>query len=155
MSQNRHRSHESRPESMQSGKPSSTPIAVDSSAARPGSEVELGSRSVQPGAKDASRTDSTGPDAAADRDSLRCPCHTQGATECTTHQTTTSASMEMESLWSIDQVAAYLQVPVQTLRTWRKHRTGPGAARIGKYLRYDPTNVRAWVADRAREATDD
>lgn len=63
--------------------------------------------------------------------------------------------MEVESLWSIDQVAAYLKVPVQTLRTWRKHRTGPRAARIGKHLRYDPNQVRAWVAQRSAEATDD
>ncbi|WP_374199520.1 helix-turn-helix transcriptional regulator [Glycomyces sp. YM15] len=113
----------------------------------------VGSRSVQPGAKAASGTDSTGPDAAADRDSLRCPCHTQGATACTNLQTTASA--EVESLWSIDQVAAYLKVPVQTLRAWRKHRTGPPAARIGRHLRYDPAQVRAWVADRVREASDD
>jgi len=117
--------------------------------------VELGSHTVQPGAKGASGTDRTGPDAAANRDSLRYPCHTQGAIECTTHQTTTGASMEVESLWSIDQVAAYLKVPVQTLRTWRKHRTGPRAARIGKHLRYDPAHVRAWVAQRSAEASDD
>jgi excisionase family DNA binding protein len=61
----------------------------------------------------------------------------------------------VESLWSIDQVAAYLKVPVQTLRTWRKHRTGPRAARIGRHLRFDPAHVRAWVADRVREASDD
>jgi DNA-binding transcriptional MerR regulator len=61
----------------------------------------------------------------------------------------------VESLWSIDQVAAYLKIPAQTLRTWRKHRTGPPAARIGKHPRYDPAHVRAWVADRVREASND
>ncbi|MDA1362534.1 helix-turn-helix domain-containing protein [Glycomyces luteolus] len=101
-----------------------------------------------------SRPNSPPSSASADRDSLRCPCHTQGATACTTHPTT-GTNTELESLWSIDQVAAYLKVPVQTLRAWRKHRTGPPAARIGKHLRYDPAHVRSWVADRVREASDD
>jgi len=141
-----------RTESLEAQKSSSTGVAADSLEARPGSEVELGSRSVQPGAKGAAGTDSTGPDAAADRDSLRCPCHTQGATACTNHHAT---GTPVESLWSIGQVAAYLKVPVQTLRAWRKHRTGPPAARIGRHLRYDPAQVRSWVADRVREAIDD
>jgi len=37
-------------------------------------------------------------------------------------------------------------VPVQTLYAWRKTRTGPPAARIGKHLRYDPDAVRAWFS---------
>ncbi|MEU5874262.1 helix-turn-helix domain-containing protein [Glycomyces sp. NPDC047369] len=49
-----------------------------------------------------------------------------------------------EPLWSIDQAAAYLKVPVETLRTWRKHRTGPAAAKVGRHLRFDPARVRAW-----------
>lgn len=154
MNTSRHHSRTARIESSQPRKPRSTPGGVDSEAARPGSEVELFSRSVQPGAEGASGSDSTGPDAAADRDALRCPCHTQGATECTNHQTT-APNAAVESLWSIDQVAAYLKVPVQTLRTWRKHRTGPPAARIGRHLRYDPAHVRAWVARRSGEAVDD
>jgi len=48
-------------------------------------------------------------------------------------------------LWSVADVSAYLGVPVQTLYAWRKARTGPPAARIGKHLRYDPDAVRAWV----------
>jgi DNA-binding transcriptional regulator YiaG len=152
MSTGRHRSHTAPAESPLPRKTSSTAVAVDSAAALQGSEVELGSRSVQPGAKGASGTDSTGPDAAADRDSLRCPCRAQGATECTNlHAISTPA----ESLWSIDQVATYLNVPVQTLRTWRKHQTGPPAARIGRHLRYDPAHVRSWIARRSAEATDD
>ena len=49
-----------------------------------------------------------------------------------------------ESLWTVDQVAEYLQVPVETLYAWRKKRTGPPAGRVGKHLRYDPDDVRAW-----------
>ena len=65
------------------------------------------------------------------------------------------ATALVESLWTIDQVATYLKIPVQTLRTWRKNKTGPAAARIGKHLRYDPDQVRAWVARQAGEAADD
>ncbi|MEU1753997.1 helix-turn-helix domain-containing protein [Micromonospora matsumotoense] len=47
-------------------------------------------------------------------------------------------------LWTVDDVSAHLGVPVQTLYTWRKRRTGPPAARVGRHLRYDPDAVRAW-----------
>jgi excisionase family DNA binding protein len=49
-----------------------------------------------------------------------------------------------EPLWSVHDAAAYLRVPVETLYRWRKRRCGPPAARIGKHLRYDPADVRAW-----------
>lgn len=55
----------------------------------------------------------------------------------------------LEPLWDIEDVAAYLRVPPQTLYHWRKKRTGPPAARVGKHLRYDPAAVRAWFADQA------
>jgi excisionase family DNA binding protein len=54
-----------------------------------------------------------------------------------------------ERLWTVEDVARYLGVPVETLYRWRKVRYGPPAARIGRYLRYDPAAVRAWVQDRA------
>jgi DNA-binding transcriptional MerR regulator len=48
-------------------------------------------------------------------------------------------------LWTVQEVAEYLQVPVQTLHSWRSQGSGPPAKRIGKYLRYQPTDVLAWV----------
>lgn len=53
-----------------------------------------------------------------------------------------------ESLWSIQEVAEYLNVPVETLRVWRKKNSGPKAGRMGKHLRYDPEHVREWFRDR-------
>ena len=47
-------------------------------------------------------------------------------------------------LWTVEDVSAYLGVPVQTLYTWRKRRIGPPAGRVGRHLRYDPDAVRAW-----------
>ena len=54
-----------------------------------------------------------------------------------------------EPLWDVEDVAAYLRVPVETLYRWRKQRTGPRAARVGRHLRYDPSDVRAWLRERA------
>ncbi len=50
-----------------------------------------------------------------------------------------------ESFWTVTEVAAYLRVPVETLYAWRKRHYGPPAARLGRHLRYDPADVRAWV----------
>ncbi|MEV6845453.1 helix-turn-helix domain-containing protein [Actinoplanes sp. NPDC051411] len=57
-----------------------------------------------------------------------------------------------EKLWEIEQVAAYLAVPVQTLYAWRKRNYGPPAGRVGRHLRYDPADVRAWFARQTQEA---
>jgi excisionase family DNA binding protein len=54
----------------------------------------------------------------------------------------------VQPLWTVDDTATYLGVPVETLYAWRKKRTGPPAARVGKHLRYDPDTVRAWFAAR-------
>lgn len=53
----------------------------------------------------------------------------------------------VEPAWTIEDVAAYLRVSVETVRTWRKKRTGPPGRRAGKHLRYDPERVRAWLND--------
>jgi excisionase family DNA binding protein len=42
-------------------------------------------------------------------------------------------------------VAELLGVPVETLYQWRRKRTGPRGFRVGRHLRYDPDDVRAWV----------
>jgi predicted DNA-binding transcriptional regulator AlpA len=48
-------------------------------------------------------------------------------------------------LWSVQDVAGFLQVPVQTLYSWRVRGEGPPALKIGKYLRYRPEDVQRWV----------
>ncbi|MGC1210778.1 MAG: helix-turn-helix domain-containing protein [Micromonospora sp.] len=60
-----------------------------------------------------------------------------------------SPALVIERLWSVHEVAAYLRVPVETLYQWRKRKYGPPAARVGKHLRYDPEDVRAWFRERA------
>jgi hypothetical protein len=53
------------------------------------------------------------------------------------------ASMD-QSLWTVQDVSAYLGVPVSTLYQWRTTGYGPAARRVGKYLRYKPDEVAAW-----------
>lgn len=45
-------------------------------------------------------------------------------------------------------VSAFLSVPVTTLHQWRYYGTGPEAFRVGKHLRYDPAAVRRWLVER-------
>ncbi|MCM0675326.1 helix-turn-helix domain-containing protein [Micromonospora phytophila] len=51
-------------------------------------------------------------------------------------------------LWTVEEVSAYLGLPVATLCQWRHRCVGPRAFRVGRHLRYDPADVRAWLVDR-------
>lgn len=55
----------------------------------------------------------------------------------------------IEPLWSVQEVSAFLGVPVGTLYQWRYRRIGPRAARVGRHLRYRPADVRAWLDQQA------
>lgn len=59
-----------------------------------------------------------------------------------------SARPTCDRLWTIDDVSAFLGVPVQTLYQWRHRSDGPPCMRLGKHLRFDPDQVRAWVASK-------
>jgi len=61
----------------------------------------------------------------------------------------TTAIRSAERLWSAEDVSAFLGVPVESLYQWRKRKYGPPAARVGRYLRYDPADVRAWFRAQA------
>ncbi|MFJ4808204.1 helix-turn-helix domain-containing protein [Streptomyces longwoodensis] len=47
-----------------------------------------------------------------------------------------------------DDIAEMFEVPLETVYQWRRKRTGPPGFRIGKHLRYDPADVRAYVSQR-------
>ncbi len=55
----------------------------------------------------------------------------------------------MEKLLSVEEVAEFLGVPVNTLYQWRHKGTGPTAFRVGRFLRYDPVDVREWLSEHA------
>ncbi|GAA0668618.1 hypothetical protein GCM10009535_55640 [Streptomyces thermocarboxydovorans] len=37
---------------------------------------------------------------------------------------------------------------VETVYQWRRKRIGPPGFRVGRYLRFDPVAVQAWVTER-------
>lgn len=51
-----------------------------------------------------------------------------------------------ERLWGVREVAEFLGVPPATLYQWRYHGYGPRGRRVGRYVRYDPSEVRDWFA---------
>jgi len=50
-------------------------------------------------------------------------------------------------LMTINDVADHLGVPVNTLYQWRSKGYGPAGRRVGKYVRYRPEDVDAWIAE--------
>ncbi len=44
------------------------------------------------------------------------------------------------------QLAEILSVPVDTLRSWRSRGVGPPALKVGRFVRYQPADVQAWMA---------
>ncbi|MDQ2755844.1 MAG: helix-turn-helix domain-containing protein [Actinomycetota bacterium] len=55
--------------------------------------------------------------------------------------------MEHQALWDIDDLAAYLGVPKQTIYAWRTTGYGPKGIRIGKHLRWRATTVVTWTLE--------
>lgn len=55
-----------------------------------------------------------------------------------------SSTTRPERCWGVGDVAAYLNVAVKTIYGWRCTGYGPRGRRVGRYLRYDPDEVRAW-----------
>jgi excisionase family DNA binding protein len=49
-----------------------------------------------------------------------------------------------DRLWSVQDVADYLGIPPRTLYNWRTRGIGPRARRVGRHLRYQEHEVRAW-----------
>ena len=57
-----------------------------------------------------------------------------------------------ERLWSLSDLADFLQVPVESIRKWRARGEGPRAYLIGKHLRFDPSDVHAWLEEQRADA---
>jgi excisionase family DNA binding protein len=51
-----------------------------------------------------------------------------------------------EALWSVNQLAGFLGVSPSTVYEWRGRGKGPAAYRLGKHLRFAPTDVAVWLA---------
>ena len=55
----------------------------------------------------------------------------------------------MQGLMSAQEVAEILKVPIATLYQWRHKGEGPRGFRVGRHVRYDEREVRAWLELRA------
>jgi predicted DNA-binding transcriptional regulator AlpA len=53
---------------------------------------------------------------------------------------------QRDRLWTVQDVAEFLGVPAKTLYQWRHDGYGPCGRRVGRYVRYDPCEVRKWFA---------
>lgn len=58
-----------------------------------------------------------------------------------------------EPLWTVEQLAEFLGVPVRTIYAWRYKRKGPPALRVGKHVRFRPADVERWLADRGADVS--
>lgn len=59
----------------------------------------------------------------------------------------------MKKLLTVEQVADFLNVSPRWLYEARYHRSGPPAMKVGKFLRYDEDQLRAWLAAGADRAS--
>ena len=66
--------------------------------------------------------------------------------------TVTATPVASERLWTAQDVADYLTVPLATLYQWRYLDTGPTAYRVGRHLRYEPAAVQAWLNKHANRS---
>jgi predicted DNA-binding transcriptional regulator AlpA len=51
----------------------------------------------------------------------------------------------MEKLWSSQELADFLGLPIQTIYQWRKRNYGPPGRRMGKHIRYRRSEVERWI----------
>ena len=53
---------------------------------------------------------------------------------------------------TLAEVAAYVRVPLETVRYWRKHGRGPRSMKVGRYVRYRRRDVDNWLDEQTQEA---
>ena len=63
------------------------------------------------------------------------------------HELTIENMERTDRLLTVDELAIYLGVPVATLYAWRYKQEGPPGFRVGRYIRYRPTDVQQWIHD--------
>ena len=57
----------------------------------------------------------------------------------------TTPPFGLEPLLDVNELAAYLGVPVSTVYDWRTNGKGPRAFRFGKRLKFAVSDVRVWI----------
>lgn len=51
----------------------------------------------------------------------------------------------VQKLWSTQELADFLGLPVQTIYQWRKRNYGPTGRKMGRHIRYRPSEVERWI----------
>jgi predicted DNA-binding transcriptional regulator AlpA len=64
-------------------------------------------------------------------------------------------SAEWDRLLNEHEVSALLNIAVPTLRRWRWVGCGPRFVKIGRAVRYEPGELRRWIAAQTRCSTSD
>lgn len=70
---------------------------------------------------------------------------TSATSEATADPHPRHADTTHEDLWTPEQVADYLGISVENLYWRRSQRSAPPAYKVGRNLRFFPSDVRAWV----------
>jgi len=61
------------------------------------------------------------------------------------------SAMPVNGLLTIQDVSKRLNVPVETLRRWRRARQGPHSFKIGGQLRYRPESIERYIKDQEQK----
>jgi hypothetical protein len=59
-----------------------------------------------------------------------------------------------EALWNGQQVSEFFQVSPLTVERWRYEGTGPRWHKVGRHVRYKPSDVYGWLDAQAQEPRD-
>lgn len=62
---------------------------------------------------------------------------------------------KLDRLLSVEDLAAYLRVPLATIYAWRYRRQGPPGFRVGRHLRFRERDIEAWIASQLRHSHTD
>jgi excisionase family DNA binding protein len=57
----------------------------------------------------------------------------------------------LDDVLTPDEVADFLKIPKSTLYSWRSHRAGPKAIRVGRHLRYRRRDLEGYLDDLNRD----
>lgn len=63
--------------------------------------------------------------------------------------------LERDALITPPELAAFLGLPVRTLGQWRYIGVGPVWVNVGRHVRYEPADVRAWLDSQRGELAED
>jgi len=62
---------------------------------------------------------------------------------------------KLDRLLSVEDLAAYLGVPLATIYAWRYRRQGPPGFRVGRHLRFREKDIEEWISNQLRSRHSD